>query len=221
VTIDDQRLAKASRLLRRETGLRQVDLPTSRFVTQEIEAGRAGQLRVDVVVAHFAALGAKAQMMIRWNGAALDRLIDQVHAQVVNSIALILPRYEFRVRAEYTFNEYGERGSIDVFAAHDAARAVFVGEAKSEWGLARRDAPAARPQGTPCSEAGGRCIRLETVVSRQRAHLPGGSDCSTGRRAIPRSPGRLSGARSRDPDVAAQPERPTWRHLVPVRCRTG
>jgi hypothetical protein len=131
---DDDRLAKASRLLRREAGLRQADLPTSRFAAQEIEAGRASQLRVDLVVAHFAALGAKAQVMVWWNGAALDRLIDQVHAQIVNSTALILPRYDFRVRTEYTFNEYGERGSIDLFAANDAARAVFVGEAKSEWG---------------------------------------------------------------------------------------
>jgi hypothetical protein len=28
----------------------------------------------------------------------------------------------------------GERGSIDILAAHDACRAVFVGEVKSEWG---------------------------------------------------------------------------------------
>lgn len=86
------------------------------------------------MVAHFAALGARAQVTVWWNGAALDRLIDQVHAQVVTSTAVILPRYRFQVRTEYTFNEYGERGSIDVFAAHDAARAVFLGEAKSEWG---------------------------------------------------------------------------------------
>jgi len=134
VTLDDQRLAKASRLLRRETGLRQGDLPTSRFVTQEIEAGRAGRLRVDHVVAHFAAPGAKAQINVWWNGAALDRLTDQVHAQVVNSTAMILSRYGFHMRTEYTFNEYGERGSIDLFAGNDVARAVFVGEAKSEWG---------------------------------------------------------------------------------------
>jgi hypothetical protein len=131
---DDDRLAKSSRLIRRENGLRQADLSTARFVTQEIEAGRAGRLRVDQVLAHFAALDAKAQITVWWNGAALDRLIDQAHAQVVNATALILPRYGFRVLTEFTFNEYGERGSIDVFAAHDALRAVFVGEAKSEWG---------------------------------------------------------------------------------------
>ena len=41
---------------------------------------------------------------------------------------------QFRVLTEFTFNEYGERGSIDLFAGRDDARAVFLGEAKSEWG---------------------------------------------------------------------------------------
>ncbi len=92
MTRDCERLAKASRLLRREAGLRQADLPTSRFVPQEIEAGRAARLKIDLVAAHFAALGAKTEVTVWWNGAALDRLIDQVHAQVVNSTAVILPR---------------------------------------------------------------------------------------------------------------------------------
>jgi hypothetical protein len=38
------------------------------------------------------------------------------------------------IAAETSFSEYGERGSIDVFGGHPEARAVFVGEAKSEWG---------------------------------------------------------------------------------------
>lgn len=134
MTSDANRLAKASRLLRRSAGLRQADLPTSRFVTQEIEAGRAGGLKLDRVAAHFATLGATAHVNVWWNGAALDRLIDLAHAQVVEVAASVLTSSGFRVRTEYTFNEYGDRGSIDIFGGHDLARAVFVGEAKSEWG---------------------------------------------------------------------------------------
>lgn len=103
-------------------------------MTQEIEAGRVGSLKLDSVLAHFAGMGAKAQVTVWWNGAALDRLIDEAHAQVVNAVAAVLPHYGFRVITELTFNEYGERGSIDMFGGNDAARAVFVGEAKSEWG---------------------------------------------------------------------------------------
>jgi len=134
VSLDDDRLAKASRLLRRQKGLRQADLPTSRFVTQEVESGRAGRLKVDQVRAHFGSLGASIRVTAWWNGAALDRLIDQRHAGVVEATARVLPRFGFQVHTEVSFNEFGERGSIDVFAGHAAARALFVGEAKSEWG---------------------------------------------------------------------------------------
>jgi hypothetical protein len=120
--------------LRRRSRLRQTDLRSSRFVTQEIEAGRAGALRLNDVLTHFAALGATAQLTVWWNGAALDRLVDHAHAQIVESAAAVLSRNGFRVRPEHTFNEYGDRGSIDLFAGHDQTRAVFVGEAKSEWG---------------------------------------------------------------------------------------
>jgi hypothetical protein len=62
-------------------------------------------------------------------------LLDERHAAVIEATigALRHLRWE-RTETEVTFNEWGERGSIDVFAAHDATRSVVVGEAKSEWG---------------------------------------------------------------------------------------
>lgn len=142
---EDERLARISRSLRRERGVRQADLTTSRYIAQEIEAARAGALQLDHVRAHFSGLGAKPQMTIWWNGAALDRLLDRDHAAIVEEGSSILPTYGFPVRTEYSFSDYGERGSIDVFAGRDDVRAVFVGEAKSEWGsieetLRRQDA---------------------------------------------------------------------------------
>jgi hypothetical protein len=140
VNPEDLKIATASRLLRRRAGLRQVDLATPRWIAQEIEAGRAGRLPVNYLRSHFATLGAKAQFAIWWNGAALDRLFDQRHAEVVEATARTLTKYGFTLRAEY-----GERGSIDLFAGHERSRSVFVGEAKSEWGsleetLRRQDA---------------------------------------------------------------------------------
>jgi hypothetical protein len=100
---------------------------------------------VDHVRQHFNALGAKAAVTVRWNGAALDGLLDERHAGIVDRTAAVLTRYAFHPKTEFSFNEFGERGSIDLFAGHDATRAVFVGEAKSEWGsleetLRRQDA---------------------------------------------------------------------------------
>jgi len=60
--------------------------------------------------------------------------LDARHAEIVDAVAEILQANGFVTRAEHSFNEYGERGSIDVFAGHETAEAVFVGEAKSEWG---------------------------------------------------------------------------------------
>lgn len=142
---EDVRLATAARLLRRRAGLRQTDLATPRWIAQEIEAGRAGRLPVNYLRNHFATLGAKAQLTIWWNGAALDRLFDQRHADIVEVTGRTLSKYGFTLKAEYSFNEFGERGSIDLFAGNERSRTVFVGEAKSEWGsleetLRRQDA---------------------------------------------------------------------------------
>ncbi len=131
---EDDRLAQASRALRRELGLRQQDLGTTRYAAQEIEAGRSGGLRVDLVRSHFAGLGARAQLNVWWHGAAIDRLLDADHAGVVEETSSILPKYGFRVKTEYSFSDYGERGSIDIFAGRDDVQAAFVGEAKSTWG---------------------------------------------------------------------------------------
>ena len=69
-----------------------------------------------------------------WNGAALDRLIDARHAQVVDAVVPILAAEHWQPITEFTFAEFSERGSIDVFAGHDVSHSVFVGEAKTEWG---------------------------------------------------------------------------------------
>jgi hypothetical protein len=137
VTPDDERLARSSRALRRELGLRQQDLVErgrSIYLTHIIESGRAGTLPLNEIRGHFAALGATVRMTAWWNGAALDRLLDSRHAAIVETVVRLLGQMRWTPRAEVSFSEYGERGSIDVFAARPDRRAVFVGEAKSEWG---------------------------------------------------------------------------------------
>jgi hypothetical protein len=134
VSIDDDRLARASRLLRQRGHLRQADLLGRRYVTQEIEAGRSGQLKVDAVRRHFAQFDASVRMTAWWNGAALDRLLDEAHAGVVEATARTLSTFGFKTRTEFSFSDYGERGSIDIFGGHEGSQAIFVGEAKSDWG---------------------------------------------------------------------------------------
>lgn len=137
MSLDDDRLAKASRALRRRQRLRQIDVVApgrSRDFGWQLEAGRAGSLRLDDIRAHFAQLGATVRVSAWWNGAALDRLLDERHAQVVERTVAALRRFAWLVEPEFTFSEWRERGSIDVFAAHPLTRSVLVGEAKSVWG---------------------------------------------------------------------------------------
>lgn len=137
VNPEDERLARISRALRRRAGLRQSDVVTanrSAHFVRALEAGEAGRLRVEDVRAHFRSLGSRATLSVAWNGAELDRLLDERHAAVVDQGATVLRAYGWPVLTEVTFSEYGERGSIDLFAADETHSAVFVGEAKSAWG---------------------------------------------------------------------------------------
>jgi len=134
---DDDRLARAARLLRHQQGLGRLDLVApgrSRHFGRRLEAGEAGELRIGDVREHFAKMGAKLNVSVWWNGATIDRLIDRRHAALVEQAVADLRRSGWRVETEVTFNEYGERGSLDLFSACGAAQAVLVGEVKSEWG---------------------------------------------------------------------------------------
>ena len=138
MTRDDDRLAQASRALRRRAGLSQRALVGdhhSRYTPRLIENGRAGELRLDEIRSHFARMGGRVHISAWFEGALIDRLIDAEHAPVVNAAIKTVGALGWsRVHPEVTFNEWGERGSIDFLGAHEEARAVLVGEAKSAWG---------------------------------------------------------------------------------------
>lgn len=134
---DDDRLAKASRALRREQQKTQRDLAIggrSREFVLRLESGGAGALRLDDIRDHFEALGARVRVSAWWNEAALDRLLDARHAELVETTIGILRSHGWRTEAEVTFSEFGERGSIDVMAGHECSRSIFIGEVKTAWG---------------------------------------------------------------------------------------
>lgn len=134
---DDDRLARAARALRDKQGIRQRDLAQpgrSRHFVHRLEAGDVAGLRVGDIRDHLAQLGATLRITAWWNGASLDRLLDERHAAVVEATIAALRRYGWRTETEVTFSEWGERGSIDVLGAHDETSSIVVAEAKSEWG---------------------------------------------------------------------------------------
>ena len=77
------------------------------------------------------ALGADLDVRVRWRGEGLDRLLDEGHATVVDRLAALLKADGWHTELEVTFNDYGDRGSIDVFGWEPETRSVLIVEVKS------------------------------------------------------------------------------------------
>jgi hypothetical protein len=80
------------------------------------------------------ALGATLVVDLRWQGANLDRLVDREHAALQEVVARRLTRSGWMVRAEVSFNHYGDRGSCDLLAWFPSTGTLLVVEVKSRLG---------------------------------------------------------------------------------------
>lgn len=133
--MDPVRLGRQVRALRRRRGWRQVDLAVaadmSRGTVSRIERGRADETTLAALDAIAKALSARLDVVLSWNGGALDRLLDANHAAVVELVARELRALEWDVAVEVTFNVRGERGSIDILAFHPPTGVILVVEVKS------------------------------------------------------------------------------------------
>jgi hypothetical protein len=101
---------------------------------RKLEVGRAREIVLNRVRRLFGEVEARARVSVSWRGAAADRLLDERHAAIVEHGASVIARYAWATPAEVTFSEYGERGSIDVFAHRQDCAAVAVCEVKSAFG---------------------------------------------------------------------------------------
>jgi transcriptional regulator with XRE-family HTH domain len=134
--VDDARIGRALRQLRRRRGLRQVDVAAQAGVSQATvsiaEHGHIRTLSMATVRRLFAAVDAGFEGLVLWRGGAIDRLLDERHAHLVGTSVARLSALGWRVVVEATYSVYGERGSIDVLAGHDLTRSLLVEEVKSE-----------------------------------------------------------------------------------------
>lgn len=134
--MDSVRIGRSVRDIRIHLGWRQDELAgragVSRTFVSKVERGRllesADVARLERVCR---AVGGELDVRVRWRGEALDRLLDEAHARLVEAFVTLLREAGWVVELEVTFNEYGERGSIDVFAWYPVAGALLVAEIKS------------------------------------------------------------------------------------------
>ena len=135
--MDAVRFGAAIRAIRLRGRLRQQDVArkarVSRSTVARIETGSVGTLTVETLERIAAAVGARAELQLRWRGGDLDRLLDAGHAAMHDEMAKVfagLPGWE--AVHEASFAVYGERGVVDVLAWHAERRVVLVVELKTQ-----------------------------------------------------------------------------------------
>ncbi|HET9456773.1 MAG TPA: helix-turn-helix domain-containing protein [Candidatus Limnocylindrales bacterium] len=134
--MDDIRIGRILRVLRRRLGLTQAQLAVRAGVSQQlislIERGHGSTLSSRTLRRVFAAVDARWEPTVSWRGGELDRLLDEDHARLVAETVRRLTALGWEVAVEVTYSEYGERGSVDVLAARPELLAVAAAEIKSD-----------------------------------------------------------------------------------------
>lgn len=88
--LDVIRFGRAVRALRHRQRLRQVDVAERAEVSDSlislIEHGRIAAIPFGTLHKLARALGADLELIVRWRGEALDRLLDEAHAEIVDAV---------------------------------------------------------------------------------------------------------------------------------------
>lgn len=135
--MDDQRLGAAVRAVRLRRKLRQQDVAAragvSRSTISLVERGHLGTLSLTTVRRIAAALDIRVDLVPRWRGGDLDRLLSRRHSRLAEGFAAHLARSPGWVLApEVSFSIFGERGFVDLMGWHAGCAHLLVLEFKTE-----------------------------------------------------------------------------------------
>lgn len=98
-----------------------------------VERGHCGHLSLATVERIAAILDIRVDVVARWRGGDLDRLLNRPHSLLAESFAARLTSAPgWAVEPEVSFSIYGERGAIDQLGWHAATAHVLVVELKTE-----------------------------------------------------------------------------------------
>lgn len=97
------------------------------------ERGLVAGLTLSALDRVASALDAELVVELRYRGGAIDRLIDRVHAALVEHVVKHLRSAGWDPVVEFSFNVFGERGSVDILAWHAATRTLLIVEVKSRF----------------------------------------------------------------------------------------
>jgi transcriptional regulator with XRE-family HTH domain len=132
--VNDLELGAVVRRVRRHRGLRQVDVARLSGADQaevsRVERGRLEEVGLRTIRRICQVLEISLRFSAHWRGGLLPRLLDRDHAALVALIVRDLSAAGWETLVEYTFNVYGERGSVDVVGWHAPTRTLLIVEVK-------------------------------------------------------------------------------------------
>lgn len=122
---------------RRRIGLRQADVAAragvSRSTVSRVENGLLAELSVRATRSVAAAVGIQLPFAPRsLRGASIERQVDWRHAALVEAVVARLALIGWETVVEFSFNDYGDRGSADILARHPETCAMLIVETKSD-----------------------------------------------------------------------------------------
>ncbi|HET9457378.1 MAG TPA: helix-turn-helix transcriptional regulator [Candidatus Limnocylindrales bacterium] len=133
--MDDRRVGRLLRSVRQHLGLRQIDVARKAGVGQglvsRLEAGYLESVGLRKLRRVAAVLDVSIGVEAWWRGGQGDRLLDRAHASLVDHVVRELAKAGWEVVPEFTFNHYGDRGSVDILAWHAAERTLLIVEVKA------------------------------------------------------------------------------------------
>jgi transcriptional regulator with XRE-family HTH domain len=135
--MDDLRFGATVRRIRIRLGWRQSDLAArcgvSTSTISRIERGHIDELSLATLRHVAAALEIRLDLVPRWRGGDLDRLLNARHSALHEQVARDLARHAGVIfQPEVSFAFFSERGVIDILAFHPARRALLVIELKTD-----------------------------------------------------------------------------------------
>jgi transcriptional regulator with XRE-family HTH domain len=129
-----ERIGRILRTLRHERGWTQATLGRrsgcSASVISRVERGNLRACSLSTLHRLFEAFDARLVLSVTWRGGQLDRLLDADHALLGERWARVRgTRWE--IAAEVTYNEHGDRGSVDELAFDPGTGTLLVVELKT------------------------------------------------------------------------------------------
>jgi transcriptional regulator with XRE-family HTH domain len=135
--MDPSDVGRSLRAIRFHLRLTQAEVAARAGISQSVysraESGRLEGMTVGALDRIAAELGANLVVGLRYGGGLADRLVDSAHATLVEFVVGFLRDRSWQVELEFSFNVFGERGSVDILGWHAPTRTRLIIEVKSRF----------------------------------------------------------------------------------------